>query len=209
VSVFRLWREIVLGVTYLPYQLCHCVFFLVVAGNSFGLHRSVFLVVAGNSFRCYLLTYHTSCAVVSVFWLRREIVFGCTVSKKDSYPVSLIESESASKCVYFLRPNTLLLCISLLCIYLLFRTDPQTHRLDSFPELSGQVGISRIPSKTLIEKLPIFLVNTLLLIWFHKHSFTPYPSLSGQVGISSIPSKNADRKMTNLSGKHSFTLSFS
>jgi hypothetical protein len=26
-----------------------------------------FLVVAGNSFRCYLLTYHTSCAVVSVF----------------------------------------------------------------------------------------------------------------------------------------------
>ncbi len=42
--------------------------------------------------------------------------------------------------------------------------------------------------RTLIEKLPIFLVNTLLLIRFHKHSFTPYPSLSGQVGISSIPS---------------------
>jgi hypothetical protein len=51
-----LWREIVLGVTYLPYQLGHCVFFLVAAGNSFGLHRSVFLVVAGNSFRCYLPT---------------------------------------------------------------------------------------------------------------------------------------------------------
>ncbi len=29
---FFLWREIVLGVTYLPYQLCHCVW----------LHRSVF-----------------------------------------------------------------------------------------------------------------------------------------------------------------------
>ncbi len=41
-SVFLLWQEIVLGVTYLPYRLCHCVFFLVVAGNSFGLHRSVF-----------------------------------------------------------------------------------------------------------------------------------------------------------------------
>jgi hypothetical protein len=27
VSVFQLWRKIVLGVTYLPYQLCHCVFF--------------------------------------------------------------------------------------------------------------------------------------------------------------------------------------
>ena len=51
VSVFWLWWEIVLGVTYLPYQLCHCVFFLVAAGNSFELHRSV-------------------------FWLWREIVLG-------------------------------------------------------------------------------------------------------------------------------------
>jgi hypothetical protein len=34
-----------------------------------------FLVVAGKRLRCYFLTYHTSCAVVSVFWLRREIVF--------------------------------------------------------------------------------------------------------------------------------------
>jgi hypothetical protein len=64
-----------------------CFFF--VAGNSFGLCTDQFVV--GNSFRCYLLTYHTSCAVVSVFWLRREIVFGFTVSKKDSYLVSLIE----------------------------------------------------------------------------------------------------------------------
>jgi hypothetical protein len=34
--------EIVLGDTYLPYQLCPCVFFFVAAGNSFWLHRSVF-----------------------------------------------------------------------------------------------------------------------------------------------------------------------
>ncbi len=60
----------------------------------------------------------------------------------------------------------------------------------------------------LIGKLPIFLVNTFLLSRFHKHSFTPYPSLSDQVQISSIPSKNADRKITDLSGKHSFTLCF-
>jgi hypothetical protein len=32
--------------------------------------------------------------------------------------------------------------------------------------------------RTLIENLPIFLVNTLLLFCSHKHSFTPYPSLS-------------------------------
>jgi hypothetical protein len=129
-----------------------------------------------NNFWCYLLNYHTSCAFVSVFWLRREIVFGCTVFKKDSYLVFLIERESACKCVYFVRSNTLLLCISLLCIYLLYRTDPQTHRLDcflKFPELSGQVGISRIPSKnTDIKKYQSFcqtlfysvsFINTLLL----------------------------------------------
>ncbi len=130
--------------------------FLVATRNSFWLHRSDFLVAMGNSFRCYLLTCHTSCAIVSVFWLRREIVFGCTVYKKDSYSVSLIERESASKCVYFVRSNTPLLCISLLCIHLLYRTDPQTHRLDrflKFPELSGQVGISSNPSKNADRKI--------------------------------------------------------
>ncbi len=88
------------------------------------------------------------------------------VSKKHSYSVSLIERESASKCVYFVRSNTLLLGISLLCIYLLYPTDPQTHRLDCFLK---------------------------------------FAELSGQVGISRIPSNKADRKITNLSGKHSFT----
>jgi hypothetical protein len=68
----------------------------------------------------------------------------------------LIERESASKCVYFVKSNTLLVCISLLCIYLLYHTDPQTHRLDrfsKFPELSGQVGISMIPSKNADGKI--------------------------------------------------------
>jgi hypothetical protein len=50
VSVFWLWREIVLGVTYLPYQLCCCVFFLVAVKNSFGLHRSVFCRVVSHLF---------------------------------------------------------------------------------------------------------------------------------------------------------------
>ncbi len=65
----------------------------------------------------------------------------------------------------------------------------------------------------LIEKIPIFLVNTLLLIRFHKHYFTLYPSLSGQVGISSIPSKIIEKlpifPVNTLllfhSHKHSFT----
>ncbi len=70
-----------------------------------------------------LPTIHTSCAVVSIFWLRREIVFGYSVSKKDSYSVSLIERQTASKCVYFVRSNTLLLFVSLLSIYLLYQKD--------------------------------------------------------------------------------------
>jgi hypothetical protein len=168
--------------------------------------------MVGNSSRCYLLFYHTSCAVVSVLWLRREIVFSCTVSKKDSYLDSLIERESASKCVYFVRSNTLLLCISLLCIYLLYCTNPQTHRLDCFlklPELSGHVGIRRIPSKNPDRKITNLSGKHSFTQLIHKHSFALYPFLSGEVGISSIPSKNADRKNTDLSGKHSFTLLFS
>jgi hypothetical protein len=171
VSVFWLWREIVLGITYLPYQLWCCVIFLVATGHSFGLHRSVFWlwrkIVLGVTY--YLSTIPV--VLLSVFWLWREVVFGCTVFRKDSYLVYSIERESASKCyVYFVISNTLLLCISLLCVYLLYRTDPQTHRLDPFFK---------------------------------------FPELSGQVGTSRIPSKNADKKITNHSGKHSFTLLFS
>jgi hypothetical protein len=33
----------------------------------------------------------------------------------------------ASRCVFFIRPNTLLLCISLFCIFLLYHTDPQVE----------------------------------------------------------------------------------
>ncbi len=81
--------------------------FVVVAGNSFRCYLPTIpvvplcfvaevslLVVVGKSFRCYLLTDHTSCAVVSVFWFWWEIVFDCTVSKKDSYLVSLRERGS-------------------------------------------------------------------------------------------------------------------
>jgi hypothetical protein len=53
VSVYCFLARKVLGVTYLPYQLWCCVIFMVAAGNSFGLHRSV-------------------------FWFWREIVLGVT-----------------------------------------------------------------------------------------------------------------------------------
>ncbi len=76
--------EIILGDTYLPYWLCCCVFFLLRREIGFGC-TGQFLVVAGKSFRSYFLTYYTSCAIVSVFWLWRKIVFSYSVSKKDSY----------------------------------------------------------------------------------------------------------------------------
>jgi hypothetical protein len=88
--------------------------FVVVAGNSFRCYLPTIpvvplcliaqisvLVVAGKGSSCFLVTDHNQlCRCVS-FWLQREIVFGCTVSKYDSYLVSLIERESSSKCVYF------------------------------------------------------------------------------------------------------------
>jgi hypothetical protein len=61
-----------------------------------------FLVVVGKRFRCNLLTDHTSCAVVSVFYFRRKIIFGCTVSKKDFYLVSLRERGSIYLSLYHL-----------------------------------------------------------------------------------------------------------
>ncbi len=67
------------------FQLCCCV---------------SFLVVAGNSFWCYL--EYQLCRCVS-FWFWREIVLGHTASKKKIYWVSLIEKRFASQCAYFVR----------------------------------------------------------------------------------------------------------
>ncbi len=127
VSVFWLWREIVFVVT-------------------------------------FVLRVQYSCGVVMVLWLRQEIVFGDTYytyleynvvvrlcqflvvtgnsSQNENHfwlPMSSFYKKillgyyyttllwSARQCVYFVRPNTLLLCISLFCIFLLYLTDPQTH----------------------------------------------------------------------------------
>ncbi len=100
VLVFCFWWEIVFGVTY-----------------------STYLV----------LSVQYSFAVVSVFLLCRELVlkmrtpfdFLWAVSTKKSYWVTLL--WSASRCVCFVRPNTLLLCIFSFCIFLLYRTNQQVE----------------------------------------------------------------------------------
>ncbi len=102
----------------------------------------------------YVLRVHYSCGVaVVVFWFWWEIVFvvtyvlsvrytfgvvsvclvvagnssqnGNTSLQKKSYWFTLL--WSASWCVYFIRPNTLLLCIFLFCMFLLYLADPQVE----------------------------------------------------------------------------------
>ncbi len=60
-----------------------------------------------------------------VLKMRKSFDFLWAVSTKKSYWVTLLWSDS--QCVYFVRPNTLLLCIFLFCIFLLYRTDPQVE----------------------------------------------------------------------------------
>jgi hypothetical protein len=128
------------------FQFCCCVSFLVLAGNRFWCYLrrlrvqyscGIVLVfwfwqeiVFGVS---YILSVQYSCAVVLVFWLWRELVLKMrtpfdylwAVSTKKSYWDTLL--WSASWCVYFVRPNTFLLCIFLFCIFLLYLTDPQVE----------------------------------------------------------------------------------
>jgi hypothetical protein len=106
-------------------QLWHCI--------SFWFWREIVFGVT------YILSVQYTCAVVSVFWLWWEIVlwweidikmrtpfdFLWAVSTMKSYWVTLL--WFASWCVYFVRPNTLLLSIFLFCIFLLYRTDPQVE----------------------------------------------------------------------------------
>ncbi len=122
VSVFQFWWEIGFGVTYVLRVQYSCGIVLV-----FWFWWEIVFGVT------YVLIVQYSCAVVSVFWLWREIVlkmrtpldFLWAVSTKKSYCVTLL--WSASRCVYFVRPNTLLLCISLFCIFVLDFTDPQVE----------------------------------------------------------------------------------
>ncbi len=88
-----------------------------------------FLVLVGNSYWCYVSKYLVYNTVVRLcqFFCCGEKWFSKWehISTKKSYWVTLL--WSASQCVYFIRPNTLLLYIFLFCIFLLYRTDPQVE----------------------------------------------------------------------------------
>ncbi len=80
-----------------------------------------------------------------IFWLWWEIFlkmrtlfdFLWAVSTKKIYWVTLL--WSASRCVYFIRPTTLLLCIFLFCIYI--SCTPQIHKLKFKSEYYFRINI--------------------------------------------------------------------
>ncbi len=108
------------------------------------------------------------CGCVS-FWLWHEIVLWreivlkmrtpfdvlWAVSTKKSYWVTLLRSDS--RCVYFVRPNTLLLCILLFCIFLLYRTDPQVE---------VQIRIL-LKESAIVSKMQTLAIT----LWFPEHRF--------------------------------------
>ncbi len=117
----------------------------------------------------YVLSAQYTCAIVSVFWLWWVIVlwgeivlkmitpfdFLWAVTTKKSYWVTLLWSDI--RCVYFVRPNTCLLCIFLFCIFLLYRTDLQVE---------VQIRIL-LKEAAIVSKMQ----TPAITLWFPEHRF--------------------------------------
>ncbi len=161
VSVFGFWQEIGFGLTYVSRLQYSCGVVLV-----FWFWQEIVFGIT------YVLTVQYTCAVVSVFWLWWEIVlwreivlkmrtpfdFLWAVSTKKSYWVRWVTILwSDSQCVYFVRPITLLFCIFIFCIFLLYRTDPQVEvQIRILLKEAAIVSKIRTPAITL---------------WFPEHRF--------------------------------------
>jgi hypothetical protein len=87
--------------------------------------------------------------------MRTPFDFLCEFSTKKSYWVNLLWSDCP--CVYFVRPNTLLLCIFLFCIFLLYRTDPQVE---------VQIRIL-LKEAAIVSKMQTLAIT----LWFPEHRF--------------------------------------
>ncbi len=140
VQFFLFWREIVFGVSYIWYLLYNTVVrlcqFLVLVGNWFGFYILMYLeyntiVVLCQFFspggkqlltlRTYLV-YKTVVGLCQVFWLWQEIVLKMRTRFYKKILLGYFIMIRQPMCV-FIRPNTLLLCIFLFWIFLLYRTD--------------------------------------------------------------------------------------
>ncbi len=117
----------------------------------------------------YILSVQYTCAAVSVFWLWREIVLWQEIVLKMRTPFDFLWAESTTKsywvtllwsdsqCVYFVRPNTLLLYIFLFCIFLLYCTDPQVE---------VQIRIL-LKEAAIVTKMQ----TPAITLWFPEHRF--------------------------------------
>ncbi len=105
----------------------------------------------------YVFSVHYSCTVVSVFWLWREIVFKMRTRfyKKVLLGYFFMICQPMS---VFIRPNTLLLCIVLFCIFLLYRTDPQV-------EVQIRILLNKLSSHTQEQVFRGFLVFCTYLVY--------------------------------------------
>ncbi len=145
--------------------LCH---FLVLVGNRFSFSILMYLenntvVVLCQFFgsgRKQFLVLRTYLVYNTVVWLCQFFHCGGKwfskwehVSTEKSYWVTLLWSNS--RCVYFISPNTLLLCIFLFCIFLLYREDQQVEvQIRILLKEAAIVSKIRTPALTL---------------WFPKH----------------------------------------
>ncbi len=114
---FWFWWEIGFGFTYLRTQ------------STIQLWRWVsFLVLAGNSFWCYI---RTQCTIQLCSCVRFLVMAGNSSQNESTFLqqniIGLLYYDPINRCVYFIRPNTLLLCIFLFCIFLLYCADPQVE----------------------------------------------------------------------------------
>ncbi len=87
-----------------------------------------FLVLAGNSFLCYV---STQCMIQLCGCVSFSVMAGNSSQNENTFLqknlIGLFFYDLLADVCFFIRPNTLLLCISLFCILLLYRTDPQVE----------------------------------------------------------------------------------
>ncbi len=86
---------------------------------------------------------------------RTPFDFLWAVSNNKSYWITLLWYNR--QCVYFVRPNTLLLCIFLFCIFLVYPTDPQVE---------DQIRIL-LKEAAIVSKI----WTPAITLWFPEHRF--------------------------------------
>jgi hypothetical protein len=99
----------------------------------------------------YVFRVQYSFLVVSVFWLWREIVLKMRTCFYKKILLGYFFYDPLADVCFFIRPNTLLLCNTLICIFLLYCTDPQVE-IQIRILLKDKYGIVYTSNPTLISQ---------------------------------------------------------